>query len=613
MLTKPDRLRYDAKARAIVEQMTLDEKINLMSGKTSLPWLGLQMALGRGYNHIPYPAGGCERLGVPELRFCDGPRGVVPGQNTCFPVTMARGASFDVDLEQKVGEIIGQEVRAVGGNFFGGVCVNLPYNPGWGRSQEVYGEDSRHMGKMASALIKGVQHHNVIACVKHYAFNSMEISRFKVNVTADKRTEREVYLPHFKMAIEAGAAAVMSAYNQYQGEFCAQNDYLLNQVLRDEWGFDGFVISDFIFGVHDAAGGINAGNDVEMCNRNHYKPAKVKKAIRKGTLQVKTIDESATRIVRTLLAFTEADDPQEYPAALSACEEHLAFAQEVAEKSAVLIKNQNNVLPLAEKQVRNVVLVGDLAKAKNTGDHGSSYLKRAQADNLVRVMEQRLGSGNVRFVSTQEAAGAKTTLEKADAVIFVVGMRHSDEGEFLTARTKIGGDRKTLGLRLEEEKMLEELGSLNSNTTVVLIGGNVIILDPWIEQVPSVLMMFYPGVRGAAATANLLFGDVNPSGKLPFAIAKQETDYPAVKWEAEEQHYGYYHGYTKFDKEGITPRAPFGFGLSYTRFALQDARVKAVSQDRVTFSVKSRIPGTTAAAKWPNFISVGPAARWIGQ
>ena len=295
--------------------------------------------------------------------------------------------------------------------------------------------------------------------------------------------------------------------------------------------------------------------------------------------------------MRTLLAFTEADDPQEYPAALSACEEHLAFAQEVAEKSAVLIKNQNNVLPLAEKQVRNVVLVGDLAKAKNTGDHGSSYLKRAQADNLVRVMEQRLGSGNVRFVSTQEAAGAKTTLEKADAVIFVVGMRHSDEGEFLTARAKIGGDRETLGLRLEEEKMLEELGSLNSHTTVVLIGGNVIILDPWIEQVPSVLMMFSPGVRGAAATANLLFGDVNPSGKLPFAIAKQETDYPAVNWEAEEQHYGYYHGYTKFDKEGITPRAPFGFGLSYTRFALQDAQVKAVSQDRVTFSVQVKNTG----------------------
>jgi beta-glucosidase len=585
MVTKQTRLSYDAKARALVEQMTLDEKIHLLSGKLKNLAVASHMITGKGYNAIPYPAGGCERMDVPQMLFCDGPRGVLPGESTCFPVTMARGASFDVDLEEKVGDIIGQEVRAVGGNFFGGVCVNLPYNPGWGRSQEVYGEETMHMGKMAAALVRGVQQHNVIACVKHYAFNSMENARFKVNVTADKRTEREVYLHHFKKAVDAGAASVMSAYNKYQGEHCGHNAYLLHEVLKGEWDFDGFVISDFMWGVRDTAGGINGGCDVEMMLCNHYAPAKVKKAIQQGKIQVQTIDAAALRIVRTLLAFADAKDPQEYPASLAGCEEHLAFAQQVAEKSAVLIKNENHVLPFAEQLLRNIVLVGDLANIENTGDHGSSWVRRAKADTLVSVFEQSMGKEHVQFVRTRDAAKEKAVLEKADAVIFAVGMRHSDEGEFLSPVTKQGGDRVTLRLHADEEQILEELGSCNPNTAVVLIGGNVILLDPWIEQVPAVLMTFYPGVRGAAATANLLFGKANPSGKLPFAIAKQESDYPAVNWHGEEQHYDYYHGYTKFDKEGITPRAPFGFGLSYTSFALRDARVKVTAKDQVTFSV----------------------------
>ncbi len=586
MVTKQARLSYDAKARALVDQMTLDEKITLMSGKISMPWMLAQMAIGNGYNHIPYPAGGCGRLGVPELRFCDGPRGVVPGRNTCFPVTMARGASFDVELEQQVGDVIGQEIRATGGNFFGGVCVNLPYHPGWGRSQEVYGEDTIHMGKMAAALVAGVQRHNVIACAKHYAFNSMEIARFRISVTADKRTEREVYLRHFKKAVEAGAASVMSAYNRYEGEYCGHNHYLLNEVLKGEWDFDGFVISDFMYGVRDTAGGINGGCDVEMPNCNHYALDKVKQAIQEGKVQVKTIDEAARRIVRTLIAFADARDPQEYPASLSGCEAHLAFAQEVAEKSAVLIKNQNGVLPLDGSRVRDLVLVGDLARTANTGDHGSSYVKRARADTLLGVMEKRLGKEHVRFVRTREAVAARASLEQAGAVIFVVGMRHSDEGEYVSTVTKVGGDRRSLCLHADEAQMLETLGGVNPNTSVVLIGGNAIVLDPWIEQAPAVLMTFYPGIRGAAATARLLFGDANPSGKLPFAIARQEADYPAVNWDADEQHYGYYHGYAKFDKEGLTPRAPFGFGLSYTSFTMREARVKVAAQDRVTFSVR---------------------------
>jgi len=241
--TKEHRLSYDQRAREIVKGLTLEEKVYLMSGHVQLEQMIQDMKEdpNKHYNYIPYPAGGIDEKGVPAMKFCDGPRGVVcgVGKSTCFPVTMLRGATFDVELEERVGRAIGKEIRAWGGNLFGGVCINLPYNPGWGRSQETYGEESFHLGQMGAALVRGVQAENVIACVKHYAFNSMEISRFKVNVECDKRTEREVYLPHFKDCIDAGAASVMSAYNLYKGVHCGHHDYLLNQVLKDEWGFDG--------------------------------------------------------------------------------------------------------------------------------------------------------------------------------------------------------------------------------------------------------------------------------------------------------------------------------------------------------------------------------------
>ena len=255
MNSKEFRLLQDADAQRIVAKMSLEEKIRLMSGHVSLLKLAFDVSIGPGLNAAPYEGSGNKRLGVPPIKFCDGTRGVVCGHSTCFPVSMGRGASFDTELEERVGNAIGKEVRAAGGNFYGGVCINLPYNPGWGRSQEVYGEDSFHIGTMGSALVRGVQKHNVIACIKHFAFNSMENMRFKVNIKASKRTEREVFFPHFKMCIDAGAASVMSAYNKYQGIYCGHNDYLLNQVLKNEWGFDGFVISDFIYGVKDTVQG----------------------------------------------------------------------------------------------------------------------------------------------------------------------------------------------------------------------------------------------------------------------------------------------------------------------------------------------------------------------
>ena len=231
------REQVEEQAQALLGQMTLKEKVWMLNGN----WdpIGNFQKYNNMYNPVPIETNGCPRLGVSPIGFTDGPRGVVMGHSTCFPVSMARGASFDPDLEKRIGDAIGKEARAQGANYFGGVCINLLRHPAWGRSQETYGEDPFLLGEMAKALTEGVQAHNVIACVKHYAVNNIENSRFWVNVKADERTMREVYLPHFKKAIDAGAASVMGAYNLFNGDHCCESRTLLTDILREDWGFRG--------------------------------------------------------------------------------------------------------------------------------------------------------------------------------------------------------------------------------------------------------------------------------------------------------------------------------------------------------------------------------------
>ena len=258
----------EQKADFLLSQMTLKEKVWLLNGNWDL--LANQVKYKNAYNPRPIATNGLKRLGISPIKFSDGPRGVVMGHSTCFPVSMARGASFDRALERRIGDAIGVEARAQGANFFGGVCVNLLRHPAWGRSQETYGEDPFLVGEMGVSLAEAVQEHNVIACVKHYAFNSIENSRFEVNVKADERTMHEVYLPHFKKIVQAGAASVMGAYNRFMGEQACESHLLLTEILRDDWGFEGFTISDFIFGVRDGKKAIQAGLDVEMPAPIHY-------------------------------------------------------------------------------------------------------------------------------------------------------------------------------------------------------------------------------------------------------------------------------------------------------------------------------------------------------
>ena len=282
-------------ADGLVAQMTTEEKLGCLAGELAF-WPGIADLVGGGYHAHGWPAARVERLGVPGLNFADGPRGCVLGPSTTFSVSMARGASFDPALEERIGEAIGAELRASDATFTGAVCMNLLRHPAWGRAQETYGEDPCHVGEMAAALTRGLQRH-VMACMKHFACNSMENSRFQVDVIADERALHEVYLPHFKRVASEGVAAVMSAYNSLNGHWCGDSRPLLTEILRHDWGWDGLVITDFIMGLRDPVASVRAGCNIEMPFRQQRAQV-LPDAVASGELDIADVDAQGGRDLR---------------------------------------------------------------------------------------------------------------------------------------------------------------------------------------------------------------------------------------------------------------------------------------------------------------------------
>jgi len=531
-------------------------------------------------------AGGNERLGIPTIRFFDGPRGLVSGQATCFPVSMSRAASFDPELEFRIGKAISEEIRANKGNYFGGVCINLLRHPAGGRAQEGYGEDSFLTGQMGSSLVKGIQTNNVMACIKHYALNNQENTRFKVNVYVDERVLREVYLAHFKECVDNGAASVMGAYNKFRGEQACASSYLLNKVLRKDWGFKGFTISDFVWGVRSTKESATAGLDIEMPAVTFY-GEKLVEAVKDGTVAEHFINESAFQIAKTVLKFETAPDPlTEYPKSLIGNNEHISLALETAEKSIVLMQNNHSVLPFDKTKIRKILVVGRLAKTENIGDHGSSRVRPEFVVTPFEGLTSKYGSTiDFTYDNGNDIAALKNKIIKADAVIYVVGYNHDDEGENVSSsKWSSGGDRKSIRLHQDESRMLEETGALNQNSVAVLIGGSAIIIEEWKEKVNGIIHAFYPGMEGGTAIAEVLFGDVNPGGKLPFTVARDESHYPHFDILATEVTYDRYHGYIRLDHEGNKAAFPFGFGLSYTQFT-QDSMAVKIEEEQIVSSV----------------------------
>ncbi|MBD3193539.1 MAG: glycosyl hydrolase [Candidatus Lokiarchaeota archaeon] len=554
----------EQKIHDILKEMSLREKAELMAGdKSLLSAIGMLIH----YNKEPIPAGVNERLGIPGILFTDGPRGVVLNHSTCFPVSIARGASWDTDLEERIGNIIGIEAKAQGANFFGGICINLLRHPAWGRAQETYGEDPYLLGAFGSALVRGTQNH-VMACAKHYACNSMENARFKVDVNVSERTLREIYLPHFKKCVDEGVASIMNAYNKVNGYYCGHNSHLLRDILKDDWGFKGFVITDFLLGIRDGKKAIKAGVDIEMPYHWRMKAKKIVKWVEKGEISEDLIDGSVLRILRQLIKFSSKHDSDLYDPDKVASQEHIDVALEAARKSIVLLKNDNNLLPINKETVNKIAIIGKLANKENIGDLGSSLVYPPYVVTPLQGLKSIANKDTeIVYYEGKSIKEAQNIAQDADYVILVVGFTEKEEGEYVFTK---GGDRESLGLTHKDEVLILKIAEITDNFVVIMEGGSAIITETWREKVPAILMAWYPGMEGGTALAEIMFGMVNPSGKLPVVFPKSQDQLPYFNMDAESIKYGYYHGYRLLDKEKSSPAFPFGFGLSYTSYSYRN-------------------------------------------
>jgi len=561
----------DAYAHRLLGEMSLEQKVLQMSGDSTLVDLLKIITIDRWkYNDEAIPAGADTRLAIPPLTFSDGPRGVVMRHSTCFPSAMLRAASWDRELQRRFGDVSGKESRAQGANFWAGLCVNLLRHPSWGRAQETLGEDPYLLGELALPAMEAVQRHNVMGCVKHFALNSIEETRLEVDARVGERTLREVYLPHFERLVRAGVASVMSAYNKVNGDYCGESRHLLREILKQDWGFRGFVMSDFFNGVYDGKKAALAGLDLEMPIVRRFGPT-LQAAVESGEVPVAVVDEAVLRLLRRKIEYATRPDPMSYPPALVRAAEHVALTREVAEKGIVLLKN-DGLLPLERSALRSLAVVGPLADAANLGDHGSSrvYPPPSAVVSVVDGLRRELGPERVVHESGADVAKARAVARAADAVVVVVGFSHADEGEYTPEKSDVrerGGDREELALRASDRALVEAVAAENPKTVVVLIGGSAITVEEWQAKAPAIVMAFYPGEQGGAALARILLGDVNPSGKLPFTVPRDASQLPPFDNRSLTVDYGYYHGYTLVEKQGSEPRYAFGHGLSYTTFA----------------------------------------------
>ena len=548
-----DAAAVETRIADLLTELTVEQKIALMHGAGLAPIDGVWLVEG------------IEELGIPGLRMLDGPRGLstVSGlRATAFPVAMMRGATWDPGLEDQVGRAIAREILSGGANVLLAPTMNILRHPRWGRAQETYSEDVHHMAEMSVAFIGGVQSQGVLASAKHYAANSIEDTRFEVDVQIDERTLREIYLPHFRRAVvEAKVASVMSAYNGINGKTADQQAHLLSDILKGEWSFAGFVESDWVFGTHGDAESVLAGLDIEMPADLQF--SGLPGALERGEISEGEIGESVRRILRAQFCYrlderpVVADDPtmRETP-------EHLALAREVARRGMVLLRNEG-VLPFGAG-VNSIVVAGRNATVENIGDTGSSAVDPTDVVTALEGLTARAGDAVevVHLPGTTIGPEELEIIGAADAVVVVTGLQAGDEGE----GTVGAGDRADLAVPPEEVELIRDLTAAHPSVVVILEGGSAFVTSGWDGDVEGLVHAFYPGSEGGNALADVLFGDVAPSGRLPFSMPEAEADLPPFDNVSQTVVYDYFHGYRHLQREETPARYPFGFGLSYGAF-----------------------------------------------
>ena len=613
-----------ARINAIIKKMTLEEKVAMIHASSS------------------FTSGGVKRLNIPELTTSDGPHGVRPehgrdwaldndklDSGTYLPVGVCLAATWNPSLGYAFGTVLGSEANYRGKDVILGPGINIIRSPLNGRNFEYLSEDPYLVSKMVTGNIRGIQDQGISACVKHYAANNQESKRFTIDVHMSERALREIYLPGFKAAIQdAGANTIMGSYNKFRGQWASQNHYLLTQILRNEWGFKGIVMSDWD-AVHSTMQALWNGMDLEMGTDLHMLPNPdyskfwlgdtVVSIIRSGKFPEYLLDEKIRHILYVMIKTKMLDGGRkkgEYNT-----KAHQQTAAKIAEEGIVLLKNRDNILPLNKAAVKTIAVIGYNAERKQSMGGGSSQVRAFYEVTPLQGLKNVAPGVNfiyakgydiVRNASTNQQLlnEAVQAAAKADAVIFVGGWTHGYNYSVWAdnAYDAEDIDKPDMHMPFGQDELIKAILKANSKTAIVLMGGGAVDMTQWIDQAPAILQSWYAGMEGGNALAKILFGEVNPSGKLPMTFPKKLEDhgshalgeYPGDTARSLVQHYldDIYVGYRYYDTYKVEPQFAFGHGLSYTSFVYSNISVNKTGKTVVvSFTIKNngKVAGSEVA------------------
>ncbi len=611
---------FDGEIDKLVSQMTVEEKIGMLHGNSM------------------FSTGAVERLGIPELKMADGPLGVREEISrdswapagltndfaTYYPAGGGLAATWNAEMAHTFGNSLGEELRARDKDMLLSPAINMVRTPLGGRTYEYMSEDPFLNKKIAVPLIVGLQEKDVMACVKHYAANNQETNRDFVDVQIDERTLREIYLPAFEASVkEAKSYAIMGAYNKFRGEYLCENDYMLNKILRDEWGFKGVVVSDWA-AVHSTAKSLKSGLDIEMGTpkpfNEFFLADKLIAAVKSGEVSEKEIDLHVKRILRVLFQVKAMGGKTREKGSI-ATEAHYQDAYKIATEDIVLLKNDNNALPLKLDGIKSIAVIGNNAMKKNSlGGFGAGvktkrevtpleglknrlpssikinyaegYLERYDEKNKGKLGDITLnGPVTIDELDPAKVQEAVEAAKKSDVAVIFAGSNRDYETE--------ASDRRDLHLPFGQEELIKKVLAVNPRTIVVFIAGAPFDIGEITQKSPAVVWSWFNGSEGGNALADVILGKVNPSGKLPWTMPKNIMDSPAHATKSfpggKSVNYaeGLLIGYRWFDTKNIAPLYPFGYGLSYTTFALENGRTDKTSYvPNETISVSVEVKNT---------------------
>ena len=608
----PDSSAIEAQAHALLSKLTLEQKIELLGGID-------------GMYTRPMPA-----IDLPRFKMSDASVGVRTwGPTTAYAGGSALAASWDIDLARKLGQGLGRDARARGVNFLLGPGVNIARSPINGRNFEYLSEDPYLNATMVVPFIEGVQSQGVIATVKHYALNDQEFNRHNASSDVDERTMREIYLPAFEAAVtKAHVDAVMNSYNLVNGIHATQNDFLNLKVLKGEWGFEGVLMSDWD-ATYDGVAACNNGLDLEMPSPKFMNAKNLVPAVEAGQVKESTIDEHVLRLLRDELRYGFTTRPQFDPAVSTYSLADRPLALEEALESITLLKNEGSILPLDRAEIKNIAIIGPNVYPAVTGGGGSSEAKAFEPVSILTDIATLLGpDAHVFYSATMpDTDDEKKAVAQADVVIVAVGFFPKTESE---------GHDRTFTLPAGQDALVEQVVATNPRTIVLLTGGGGMDVSGWLDKVPAVLHLYYPGQEGGTAVAQILFGQHNPEGKLPVSFDRSWETSPSSKWyrgdpknnttlntigeDGKPKDYTVEHiqygdklmvGYRYWTTTGKHPLYPFGYGLSYTTFKFSRLQAPASAAPGSTVSVGFDVTntGNVAGAEVAQLYVSDPSAQ----